>query len=137
MAEFKSKHGVVSRSPYELYMAFADMRNFVNFLPAEKKEGITAEYDSIRATVQGFPVGVKITERKPYSMISLSDDGAPFGFSASVCFDNIDNDDRKTDFHIEVSADLNFMMKMLVGSKLKEALDKAVDSLVAMSENRA
>ncbi|MBQ9184292.1 MAG: hypothetical protein IJ151_00265 [Bacteroidales bacterium] len=134
MAVFESKHGIVSRAPYELYMAFVDMRNFVNFLPPDKKEGVTADYDSIHATVQGFPIGVKITERRPYSLISLADDGAPFSFSAEISFDAAGGDPGKTDFHIKVEADLNFMMKMLIGSKLKEALDKAVDSLVEMSE---
>ena len=136
MAEFESKHGIVSKAPYELYMGFVDMRNFANFLPEDKKEGVTADYDSIHATVQGFPIGVKITERRPYSLISLADDGAPFSFTADICFDAAGGDPYKTDFHIKVNADLNFMMKMLLGSKLKDALDKAVDSLVDMSNGK-
>ncbi|MBO4743717.1 MAG: hypothetical protein J5533_08800 [Bacteroidales bacterium] len=136
MAEFESKHGIVSRAPYELYMAFVDMRNFMNFLPEDKKQGVTADYDSIHATVQGFAIGVKITNRQPYSRISLADDGAPFAFTADICFDAAGGDPYKTDFHIKVDADLNFMMKMLIGSKLKDALDKAVDSLVDMSNGK-
>lgn len=130
MAEFQSKHGIVSRPPYQLYMAFVDPRNFLAMMPEDKKEGITADYDSIHGTVQGFPIGVKITERRPYSLISLADDGAPFQFTADLCFDAAGGDPDKTDFHIKVNAELSFMMKMMVGSKLQEALDKAVDSLV-------
>ena len=37
---------------------------------------------------------------------------------------------------IVLDADLNFMMKALLGGKIKEALDKVVDALVAMSEGR-
>ena len=37
---------------------------------------------------------------------------------------------------ITLDADLNFMMKALLGSKLQEALDKIVDSIAAMSEGR-
>ena len=44
MAEFESKHGIVSRAPYELYMGFVDMRNFMNFLPEDKKQGVTLLY---------------------------------------------------------------------------------------------
>ena len=130
MAEFQSKHGIVSRPPYQLYMAFVDPHNFLAMMPEDKKEGITADYDSIHGTVQGFPIGVKITERRPYSLISLADDGAPFQFTADLCFDAAGGDPDKTDFHIKVNAELSFMMKMMVGSKLQEALDKAVDSLV-------
>ena len=46
------------------------------------------------------------------------------------------SDPYKTDFQIVVNAELNFMMKTLLGSKIKDALDKVVDSLVAVSEGR-
>ena len=72
MTEIESKHGVVSRQPYELYMSFVDMRNFLAMLPAERKEGVQADYDTITATVQGFNIGVKVHERVPYSRIDPS-----------------------------------------------------------------
>ncbi len=131
MTEIKSKHAVVSRAPYILYMGFTDMRNFVNFLPEDKKEGVTADFDSINATVQGFNIGVKVCERVPYSRIEFEDDGAPFKFRLIMHFDAVDGESDKTDFSVELSAELNMMMKMLLGSKLQEALDKMVDSLAA------
>ena len=133
--EIKSKKGIVSKAPYELYMAFVDMRNLVQFLPEDKKEGVTADYDSIHAEVQGFNIGVKVTYRTPYSKIEYADDGAPFHFTLKMLFDPA-SDPYKTDFHIILDADLNFMMKTILGSKLKEGLDKVVDGLVAMSEGR-
>ena len=133
--EIKSKRAVVSKAPYELYMAFVDMRNFVNFLPEDKKEGVQADYDSIHAEVQGFNIGVKVVDRTPYSRIVVEDDGAPFHFSITVHFDPA-SDPYKTDFQIVLDADLNFMMKTLLGSKLKDGLDKVVDALVDMSEGR-
>jgi hypothetical protein len=45
-------------------------------------------------------------------------------------------DPYRTDFQIVLDADLNFMMKTLLGGKLKDALDKVVDGLVDMSEGR-
>lgn len=134
--QIKSKHAIVSRAPYLLYMAFTDMRNFLNFLPEDKKQGVTADYDSIKASVQGFDIGVRVTDRVPYSRISFADDGAPFKFTIDMFFDAAGGDPDKTDFHIEVNAELNFMMKMLLGSKVKEALDKLVDGLAAVSEGR-
>ena len=125
----------MSRQPYELYMGFVDMRNFVQFLPEDKKKEIEADYDSIRGTVQGFSVGVRVAERVPYSRIDFKDDGAPFSFSISMFFDPA-SETGKTDFHIEFSAEVNFMMKMLLGSKLQEALDKVVTSLADASEGR-
>lgn len=135
MADFKSKRAVVSRAPYELYMVFVDMRNFVQFLPEDKKAGVNADYDSIQAEVQGFNIGVRVKDRTPYSKIEYMDDGAPFKFRIILHFDAA-SDPYKTDFQIEVEAELNFMMKTFLGGKIKDALDKIVDSLVAMSEGR-
>lgn len=126
---------MVSKAPYELYMAFADMRNFLTFLPEDKKQDVIADYDYIRAEVQGFNIGIKVTGRTPYSRIDFEDDGAPFQFTMSMHFDP-SVDPYKTDFQIVVNAELNFMMKTLLGSKLKEALDKMVDALEAASEGR-
>jgi hypothetical protein len=135
MADFKSKRAVVSRAPYELYMVFVDMRNFVQFLPEDKKAGVNADYDSIQAEVQGFNIGIRVKDRTPYSKIEYMDDGAPFKFRIILHFDAA-SDPYKTDFQIEVEAELNFMMKTFLGGKIKDALDKVVDSLVAMSEGR-
>lgn len=135
MVSYSSKRAVVSKAPYELYMAFVDMRNFMQFLPEDKKEDVTADYDSIKATVQGFTIGVKVTDRVPYSKIEFADDGAPFQFKLTMHFDPA-SDPYKTDFQINLDADLNFMMKMLIGSKIQGALDKVVDSLVDLSEGR-
>lgn len=133
--QIKSKKAVVSKAPYELYMAFVDMRNFVRMLPEDKKEGVQADYDSIHAVVQGFNIGVKVVDRTPYSKVEFADDGAPFGFRVAMHFDAA-ADPYKTDFQIILDADLNFMMKALLGSKIQDALDKVVDGLVAMSEGR-
>ena len=131
----KSKRGVVSKPPHELYMAFTDMRNFLQFLPEDKKEGVTADYDSIHATVHGMNIGLKVIDRVPYSKLEFQDDGAPIQFKARMLFDPA-SDPYKTEFQVILDAELNMMMKMFLGSKLQEGLDKMVDTLVAMSEGR-
>ena len=42
----------------------------------------------------------------------------------------------RTDFWIDLDANLNFMMKTMLGGKLQQALDKMVDGLVDASEGR-
>ena len=125
----------MSKAPYELYMGFTDMRNFVRMLPEDKKADVTADYDSIHAVVQGLSIGVKVGDRTPYSKIEFADDGAPCSFSLKMHFD-ASSDPYKTDFQIVADAELNFMIKTILGSKIKDALHKVVDSLVAMSEGR-
>jgi len=136
MTQIESKHGVVSRGPYELYMTFTDLQNFQRMLPEDKRDQVTATYDTLQATVQGFSVGVKVHERVPYSRIELVDYGAPFAFHIVFHFDPAAEDPYKTDFWINVEADLNLMMKMMLSGKVKEALDKVVDGIVDASNGK-
>ena len=135
MATYKSKQTLVSKAPYELYMAVTDLRNILNMLPQDKKEGVTADFDSIHATVQGFNIGVRVIERSPYNLIRLKDYGAPFSFNIELHFDPTAYS-SKTLFHIVVYAELNFMMKTLLGSKIQTALDKIADSLADASNGK-
>ncbi|MBO4595689.1 MAG: hypothetical protein J5632_03655 [Bacteroidales bacterium] len=135
MAQFNSKHGIVSAPQMALFMAFTDMRNFVNMLPEDKKQGVTADFDTLRGNVSGFDIGVRITAREPYKYIEIQDDGAPFHFTMSLHFEPA-GEAGKTDFSITVEAELNMMLKIMIGNKINEALDNIVDSLVAMSEGR-
>ena len=135
MATYKSKQTLVSKAPYELYMAVTDLRNILNMLPQDKKEGVTADFDSIHATVQGFNIGVRVIERSPYNLIRLKDDGSPFSFNIELHFDPTAYSSQ-TLFHIVVDAELNFMMKTLLGSKIQTALDKIADSLADASNGK-
>ena len=135
-AEYTSKHGIVSRGQCELYMQFVDMRNFVAMLPEDKKGSVKADFDTLDVTVQGFNIGIRVTRRQPYSLISVEDNSAPFHFCVDIHCDPAGGNAAKTDFWIEVKADLNLMMKAMLGGKIREALDKVVDGLVAVSEGR-
>ena len=133
MTEIESKHGTVSRQPYELYMSMTDLENFKRMLPQDKQDMMTATYDTLTVSVQGFNIGVKVHNRVPYSLIELVDFGAPFAFHIELHFDPAPTDAYKTDFWIKAEADLNLMMKMMLGGKIKEAMDKIVDGLVDAS----
>ena len=132
-AHYESKHGMVSIPAEQLYMSFTDLRTLAQAVPPAYRDGVTADFDHLQATVQGFTIGVKVAERLPYSIIRLEDDGAPFHFSVTAHFDSVPGG---TDFSIEVDADLNFMMKAMLGGRIKDALDKAVDGLVAVSQGK-
>jgi len=134
-AHYSSKHGQVAKCRQELYMAFCDMRNFFRMAPQKLQAEIQADYDYIRATVQGFTIAVRIDERQPYSLIRISSAESPVEFVASLHF-NESSIPGRTDFWIDADANLNFMMKTMFGSKIQQGLDKAVDTLVDISEGR-
>ena len=135
-AHYTSKHGQVAKRPEELFMVFTDMRNFAQMVPQDKvKAEIEADFDALTATVQGFRIGVRVDERQPYRLIRISSAESPVEFVGVLHFEPSALPGR-TDFWIDLDANLNFMMKTILGGKLQGALDKMVDSLVDASEGR-
>ena len=59
--EINSKRAVVSKAPYELYMGFTDMRNFIQLLPEDKKEGVVADGNIITGRGPGWAVEFGLT----------------------------------------------------------------------------
>ena len=135
-AHYTSKHGQVAKRPEELYMAFTDLRNFAQMVPADKlKAEFEADYDHLTATVQDFRIGIRVDERQPYRLIRIGSSESPVEFVGVLHFEPSLIPGR-TDFWIELDANLNFMMKTMLGNKLQQAIDKMVDSLVDASEGR-
>lgn len=135
-AHYTSKHGQVAKRPEELYMAFTDLRNFAQMVPQGQLQAeIQADYDTISVTVQGFRIGVRVDEREPYRLIRLGSTESPVEFVGVLHFEPSEIPGR-TDFWIDLDANLNFMMKTMLGGKLQQAIDKMVDGLVDASEGR-
>ncbi len=115
------------QSPAMLFPLFSDLRNFVNNLPEDKKKEITATQDSILGKVQGFELGVEVEERMPFSYIKLKEYGmSPFHFNIWLNFTPEESGSR---FNIVLEAELNMMIKMMIGNKLQEAVDKITEQL--------
>lgn len=133
-AHYESKHGQVSKSAPELYMSFCDMRSFARLADDKRFEAqVLADYDTLSLTVQGFKIGVKIEERIPYNIIRIRSVESPVEFVAALHFEPSTSIPGGTDFSIVLDANLNFMMKTMLGSKVQGALDKMVDGLVDAS----
>jgi len=128
MENITGKTVVINKPAYQLYTAFSNMSSFAANLPEQYKDKITIGPDFLLVTVQGFSLGVKVNGRTPFSRIDFEQYGqAPFPFLASFFFDP--KDDESTYFHLELRAELNMMMKMMLGSKLKDAVEKITDGI--------
>ena len=126
--QIKGKVVTVEQPSYVLYTAFSDMRNFVAALPPDKKESVVATEDTIEGEVQGIRMGLKIAHKTPFSSLMFQNYGnTPFEFGITVFFDALDS--YKTAFHIELNADLPMMVKMMLGSKLQDAVDQMTEQL--------
>lgn len=128
-AQYSSKHGYVGRNPMELYMVFTDLRNFKAMMPANEEVSIEADYDTLTATAKGMTFALKAKERQPYSKISLESFNSPLNFAIDFNFKDVGG--GRTEFYIDVDAQISGMIKMMIGGKIKDALDKIVDGVVS------
>ncbi len=133
--EVKGKSVSINTPAYALYTAFSDLRHFVQNLPEDKKEGIVATADTIEGEVKGIRMGAQVTERVPFSYVKVENYGqTPFPFELGLYFDATES--TKTVFHMEAKAELPFMIKMMIGGKLQELLDKITDQLALAAEGK-
>lgn len=119
---------MVKQPPVVLYSVFSDLRRFVDSIPAEMRDKVRVEEDSVIASAQGFEIGLRVDQRVPYSLVSLAETGRfPFPFKFDFHFSPVGLD--STLFYIELQTELPAMAKMMVGSKLQEMVDKITDQL--------
>ncbi|MBQ0005979.1 MAG: hypothetical protein KBS57_01055 [Alistipes sp.] len=127
------KEIIIAKPIVSVFGLFDDFTRFTGNVPPQYQTAVSAQKDSIRITVKGFSLGVRIRERIPFSYVSLEgDEMAPFPFLVSFHLSPVGLD--STMFHIEVDAELNMMMKMMIGSKLQSAIDKLTDQIEAATK---
>lgn len=128
--KIKGRRITVNHPDREIYAVFSDLRHFAENLPQDIKEKSEVTYDSdhLVAKVQGFELGVRIQERIPFSAVRFVRDGsAPIDFEFRVDIESLSP--TSCAFNLELDAQLGTMLRMMVGSKLQEAIDKLTDEL--------
>ncbi len=118
----------VKQTPYTLFNMFSDLSRFAYAIPEDYKDKVKVGEDSIVMNIKGFKLGIKLDKKVPYSLVSFKDDGhSPFPFYFSFHLEPIGLD--STLMHIELSAVLNPLMKMMIGGRLQEFVDNFTDQI--------
>ncbi len=119
---------LIRRPPVSLYGNFSDLSVFAASVPEEYRDKVSADKDRIAINYNGLAFGLAVEDRRPFSLVSIKDDGqSPFPFRISFHFEAVGLD--STLFHIELEAELNMMMKMVLGNKLQEMVDRLTEQL--------
>jgi carbon monoxide dehydrogenase subunit G len=112
------------------------LSDFKNFSPAleGKVEDWKVEGDSCSFKVKGITAGMKIVDRIPSNTIKIEgDQSSPMPFTFWIQLKQVSVDDTR--MRLTLHAKLNMMMKMMLGKKLQEGINKMADS-IAESFNR-
>ena len=134
----KGREVLLKRPPMTIFSLFSDLSLLVQNVPEEYGGRIQADKDSVHIEYKGIkfgivvdrrePFSIVVDRREPFSLVVLKDDGQSFlPFTISFFMDPVGID--STLFHIELTAELNFMMKMMIGNKLQEMVDSITDQI--------
>lgn len=115
-----------------IFSAFSDLRNFRQFIPSDSLDKIELDADKVAGNYKGIDLGAQIIERTPFSRVVFKDYKTKlFPFTFSICLDS--ESDDSTNFHMEVDAELNPMMKMMVGGQLQKIIDDVTEQIAKAS----
>jgi carbon monoxide dehydrogenase subunit G len=95
----------------------------------DKVEEWQATEDSCSFKVKGMKVGLCIAERVENKHVKIVADegGIPIDFAFWIQLKQVD--ERDTRVRMVLHAELNMMMRMMIGSKIQTGLDQAVEGL--------
>ena len=120
MTTFKSPEVIVNRSAEDFFNKIGDLNNLKEIMPSQIKN-----YESTETTcsfkMQGMPrLALEIAEKTEFSKISLTAIDSQIPFSLD-CF--ITEKEELCQARLEINAELNMMMRMMVEKPLTQFLD--------------
>tara|TARA_B000000565_G_C23649856_1_gene326163 strand:- start:116 stop:508 length:393 start_codon:yes stop_codon:yes gene_type:complete len=127
MATFSGPEVLVENLTAEqLFNKLSNLTNLKEIIPSSI-ESFEASEDSCSFKMKGMPkLDLFISEKNPFSKISLSANGSPVSFSLD-CF--IRDCGEKCQARLEIYAELNMMMKMMVEKPINNFLNVLSEKL--------
>ena len=120
----------ISRPAEVLFSVFADLTNFTANLPADiaGKAEVTVTPDTLVAKVQGFELGMQVTERTPFERVCYQQYGAtPIPFTVTINLQQLTP--LSTQFQLVLDTQLSGVFKIMLEGKLKEIVEKITSEL--------
>jgi carbon monoxide dehydrogenase subunit G len=139
--KYVSEIKTVNHNPELIYRFLSDFNNLGKLLnesvlqqisnqaPQIKIESFEADTDSCKFTIRGQgEAGFRIVNREPYKTVKISGAGK-LPAEILMWIQIVPVSPYQSKMRITLHAELNLVMKMMVGKKLKEGVDKLADLL--------
>lgn len=134
MQEYISKQQQILRPAEQI---FAVISRFDNLTPAvaDRVEEWQADEEHCSFKAKGFTVKLRMDERVEPKHVKIVGDqgGVPVDFAFWIQLHKVS--DADTRLRLVLHVELNMMMKMMVGSKLQDAVDRIAEG-IAQAMNR-
>ena len=128
MEKYESKQQQINH-PASLIFPIISRMDFLTPAMQDKVEEWEATPDTCSFKVKGFKVALRIVDKVENKHVKIVADqgGVPIDFTFWIQLHEVSSNDTRV--RMVLHAELNMMMKMMIGSKLQEGLDKAVEGL--------
>jgi carbon monoxide dehydrogenase subunit G len=125
--KYESKQQQIRRTAEQVYGVLSDFNNFTP-LVADRVEGWSVTGDECSFNVKGMPVGLRMVEKIPGQRIKIeANDSSPFGFTFWVQLKEAEPYDTR--MRLVLHAEMNMMIKMMIGSKLQGGIDQLAEQI--------
>ena len=125
---FEGKEVEIKSPSYAVFASFSDLTLMKNRIPDEYRDKVTVTPDTVEGDYNGMHLGLKVAERVPYSRIVMKPmEGFPLDFS--LIFKIEDNDASSSKIKVCVEAQMNFIIKAMMGSKIQSLLDQMTEKI--------
>ncbi|MBR2351588.1 MAG: polyketide cyclase [Alistipes sp.] len=130
MEKYESKQQQICKSASQIYPYISSF-SLLTPAVADKVEEWSATDDSCSFRVKGFTVKLRMVDKVENKHVKISGDegGVPIDFNFWIQLHEVEPGDTRV--RLVLHAELNMMMRMMVGGKLKKGLDQAVEGLAA------
>ena len=120
MVTFKSPEVIINRTAESFFKKIEDLNNLKEIMPSEVDE-FSSDKNTCSFKMKGMPkIELQIAEKIEYSKISLIAKGSQVPFSLH-CY--ITDKKEQCQARLEINAELNMMMKMMVEKPLTQFLN--------------
>ena len=131
MEKYESKQQQINH-PAALIFPIISRMDFLTPAMKDKVEEWDATPDSCSFKVKGMKVALRIEEKVENKHVKIVADegGIPIDFSFWIQLKEVAEHDTR--IRMVLHAELNMMMKMMIGSKLEQGVDKMADMLATL-----
>ncbi|WP_304721089.1 SRPBCC domain-containing protein [uncultured Alistipes sp.] len=128
MQEYISKQQQILRPAEQIYAAISRFNNLTPAL-ADRVEEWQADEERCSFKAKGFTVKLRMEERVEAKHVKIVGDegGVPVDFAFWIQLHEVSAADTR--LRIVLHAELNMMMKMMIGSKLQGAVDQIAEGI--------
>ncbi len=127
LEKYESKQQRIHRMAGQVYDALADFNNFTP-LVAGHVEGWTVDGDACSFKVKGMAMGLRMVEKIPGQLIKIeATEGSPLGFTVWMQLKEAAPYDTR--MRLVLRAEMNMMIKMMIGSKLQSGIDRMAEQI--------